>query len=158
MSVLITKPENIAVIADFITAYLNAGFNYFGFTLPDSVAIAFIDCRNRGDFSSEKIYNKLSELNYFAYAEAYKKPAKLDYPSYKEFTKYHLIKPREYQNGRYILSWHYEMLKHIQFLHYQCDEDTNQKDPALTALKDIENTLASFIVSNLPEYTNIAWE
>lgn len=158
MSVQIAKPENIAVIANFIETYLNVGFNYFGFFVPDSVAVAFIDCRNRGDFSREKIYNKLSELNYFAYAEMYEKTIELDYPAYKEFEKCHLHKPSEYKNGLYILSWHYEMLKHIQFLHYQCDTDTNQKDPTLRALKDLENTLTSFIVSNLPEYASLAWE
>lgn len=162
MSCIIAKPETVAAIAEYIASLLNAGYNFHKMEAPREVAEAFSVCTNsRGGYEPEKIYNLLSALNRLAYAGRYKRTedgngVDLDtFPEYKRNIKY---RPCGWSNGHATVEgWHYEMLKRLQFLSYQLDEDATYKLKETKALSTLAARLAVFIATSSDVYASIKW-
>ena len=161
MSCMIQKPENTAAIADYIAKLCNMSTDYNGMICPPE---SLVNCLNfdygvtkPGYFDEELIYNALAGLNAAAYNGRYEKGGNsFEIIPYKP----HPIACRVgYDNGHSIVApWHYKMLKMIQFFNYQCAEDATYKSDLHKAMKELESTLAMFIVMNSEDYHSLRWE
>lgn len=162
MSCLILKSETVAAIADYIASLLNVGFDFHRMEAPRELAEAFKICTNeRDEFSSEKIYNLLSALNRVAYFGRYRRTEDGNgddlntFPEYGSNIKY---KPCAWGNGHAVVEpWHYEMLKRVQCLHYQLDEDATYNLAETKALSALAAKIACFIAMNSDEYAAAKW-
>ena len=157
MSCFIVKAETMAKMADYIETMYNAGFNYTGFEMPQTLHKYIAEkCTDaRGNANAEKIYNELYILNYNAYNSRYKETEKLAWAEYKHQS---FVKPNEHGNGHYnIKQWQYQAVKHLQCIIYQCSEDGNKENELLNGLINLKNTLMAFIVMNQEEYKAADW-
>jgi hypothetical protein len=161
MSCLIAEKETVSKVSNFISRFLNQGFNSFGFAPTKAVFDGFNDCTICGFYNSDLIYKKLYELNFAAYNGRYlegqeEKPEEIEI-FYKN-QNIDIWENRVYKNGfENVQPWHFEIYKHIQFLHYQLCEDATQEHATRKALQELEIILARFIVSTTAEYNAIQW-
>lgn len=157
MSCFIVKAETMAKMADYIETMYNAGFNYTGFEMPQTLHKYIAEkCTDaRGNADAKKIYNELYILNYNAYKSRYKETEK---PAWAEYKHQSFVKPNEYGNGHYnIKQWQYQAVKHLQCIIYQSSEDGNKENELLNGLINLKNTLMAFIVMNQEEYKAADW-
>ena len=162
MSAFMLEGERIAQLADYISALHNMGFDYFGYSMPETLHHELLDCRdNYGFMMTAKVYDRLSDLNMRAVCGRYDREPFIigDIPTYEEI--YHPRKrgTDDRVEGWYeeIQPWHYELLKLTQCFLYQCEEDATIKDPLYLALRELENLQMSHIISNVPEYKLAQW-
>lgn len=180
MSIMIQRKENTAAIANFIQALITMGggnsFDYFGMEKPNSLVRAFADVRmNPYDWyvNERPIYLRLRTINYVCYEEKYKDSVEVqnadinsanfeDYEPFKDNVIYKRVEYSFNGNNHYVVdSWHYKMLKMIQFYLYQCEEEYIKDVPefvaVIEALKEVEQMLMRFIVMNSNEYCKYEW-
>lgn len=172
MSCMIQKPENTAMIASYIARLLNMGHEVNGMSCPEKLGRTLYDlgCSDKYHFfNTEKIYNKLIEMNHTAWLGRYSKIYITEY--YEYITEYYEYKDRQDDISKHIeykcennkpqfiiKEWHYKMLKMIQFYNYQCNEDATCKSDLYKGMKELEKRLCYFIVENSTEYINQEWE
>ena len=164
MSVILLADYKIMQIAAFITDISMRGCENYGLSLPEDLARELRDCRDYyGDLDAYKVYRKLFNLNYAAYAGRYKDAEELEaLPKAPEFKPiHHMIERIHDEEARRwyddIQPWHYELLKLIQAFNYQCDSDATYQEPLFKGLKSLETALMSQIVMNNPNYVRAAW-
>lgn len=157
MSCFIVEKETVAKIADYIEAIYNCGYEYAGFELPRTLR-KYIEknCVVQRDMAdAELIYNELYQLNYATYNGRYKEEEVVCYPEYKACS---ITEPIEWGESHWIVKpWHYQMLKHIDCLIYQCDESANKNNELLGGLRLFAIDLALFVVRNTQEYCDAQW-
>ena len=162
MSAYMLKPERIAVIADYIATLHNAGYDYFGHSIPESLHHELLDCRdNYGFMITAKVFDRLSDLNMRAVCGRYDREPFIygDIPAYKWICK-HIELENDHDTKSWLSKiepWHYELLKLIKCFLYQCNEDSTADDPLYKALRELERTLTTFIVVNNPAYVKAEW-
>lgn len=162
MSAFMLKSNRIAQLAEYIAALHNSGFDYFGYSIPETLHTALLDCRDDYGFMvSEKVYYALSDLNMRAVCGRYNEEPFIVDKMPKVSNLYH---PREKGtddtiDGWYeeIKPWHYELLKLTKCFLYQCDEDATYKDPLFLALRELETAQERHIINNIPAYKKAAW-
>lgn len=161
MSCNVLEYTSIAALADFVTALCEHGFNYFGFDAPNTLKVAFIDCKGY----KNKAFEKLARYNHLAYDSRYNGASETstipDMPTIN--APYH---PRNFEtveaNGvkfqRTILEpWHYQLYKTLQCYIYNINEDATHNTTLYRGLEQLEIEMAKFIVSHQPEYINAEW-
>ena len=153
MSCVISKPEKVSRVANFISRLLNQGYNSFGFEAPRSVFEAFQDCQDKhGYYSDSKIYTALVELNFKAYNGRYDEINEIDEKEFKNPNE-DIWEPRE----KYAQRWHYKILKDLHSVHYQLVEDATDKDPKTKALSELAKTVAMYIATENEIYESFSW-
>ena len=168
MSSFILEEKRIAQLADYIATLHNAGFDSFGYSIPEDLHKELLDCRDRYGFMEEKkIFKKLYELNAAAVAGRYNRDQEPTPEFPKDYTAlHHPRQPRkafgpEDRPTKYyyeeIQPWHYQLLKTLQCFLYQCNEDATYKDPLFLALKQLEPLMMNHIISNQPDYVSAQW-
>ncbi len=164
MSCYILDAEKMAGLAEYIAALANMGLDYFGYYIPDSLARALSDCRDRSGFmNAEKVYLRLFDLNATAYAGRYKdetkpepEPRPAPYPQiYKAREQEYIEDLNEYYFK--IEQWHYDLLKLTQIYIYQCSESPAYNEPLYKALEELERAQERYILYNQPEYIRAPW-
>lgn len=165
MSCFIVKSETVSTLSDFLACLLNNGYNYFGFSAPESLHIELQNCRERGYYQERKIFQALSELNRYAYIGRYEEEAGyIPASEYKENAKH---KPAEYgpmnpkdSFGGYTVQvqpWHYEMMNHIDCFLYQCMEEPAKRTDLFKSLEELQMIMAFFIARHNQTYTSHKW-
>lgn len=162
MSAFMLNKERIAQLADYITALHNMGYDYFGYSMPETLHHELLDCRDDYGFMiTAKVYDRLSDLNMRAVCGRYDREPFIieDIPTYTQI--YHPMEKgtdervREWYEG--IKPWHYELLKLTQCFLYQCGEDATIDDPLYLALKELIPLQMSHITTNAVDYILAAW-
>ena len=154
MSCWMLSEKRIAQLSSFLTTLYNAGFNYFGFDMPDDLREELTDCRDVYGFADDyKVFVKLYNFNKAAYEGRYPHDDEIDsapdkMPEYEQIHKY--------RTGD-ILQWHYDILKLLNCFVYQCCEDATYNTPLYRALDKFSDRLASYIVASMPEYKTAVW-
>lgn len=155
MSAFIMNPVSIAQLAEYISALNYVGYDFFGYSIPESLNNALNLTRAADE---RKIFNALYALNVKAVNGRYNDntPDTAEMP--KEYKTLFHVKAWDGKNGIYkIEPWHYQLLKRLQCFIYQCTEDATINDPLYKALKDLEHTIIYFIATNSPEYSRAIW-
>lgn len=169
MSCLIQKPENTAAIANYIGRLLNLSYESNGMSCPESLGrtLESLNCADGRYFEESRIYEELVKLNHAAYMGRYPDKEEIEITPYKsndissriEWERGELDKSGYYNHSHYsIKDWHYKIFKMIQFLIYQCEEDTTYSSDLLKGLKDLEKALSEFIVMNNEIYVKESWQ
>lgn len=144
--------ERIAQLSEYISALYEAGYNYFGYDMPESLERELWDCHTKNGLSRLKVFQKLYSFNMSAYCGRYKNekwtPAPDEVPEIE--TMYHC------RDGA-IHQWHYDLLKLLHCYLYQCCEDATYKTPLYNALEDLEHNYQSYIIASMPEYEAAVW-
>ena len=105
------------------------------------------DLKTELDKNPKKMFNKLNYLNRFALNQRYQDPINegvLTFNYYEwlaSLSRYNTI----------------ECYKALTCFMYQCSEGSTTKKKLYKSLDKLENNLASFIISKLPEYQKAAW-
>ncbi len=159
---LLAETETVSKIANFTGRILNQGFNSFGFEAQKDVFDAFKECLDSyGFYNADKIYKSLYKLLFTAYNSRYKDDFQ-DWETNQELYKNPDIDIWEYryvENGNELAQcWHYEMLKHLQFVFYQLNESATFDNPITIAINSLINTLSMFIACHNVVYHSYAWE
>ena len=162
MSAFMLKGERIAQLADYISALHNMGYDYFGYSMPETLHHELLDCRdNYGFMITAKVYDRLSDLNMRAVCGRYDREPFIieDIPTYTQIYHAREKGTDDRVKGWYeeIQPWHYELLKLTQCFVYQCEEDATIDDPLYLALRELEKLQMSHIISNAPEYKLAQW-
>lgn len=155
MSTFIMNSISIAQLAEYISALNYVGYDFFGYSIPESLNNALNLTRTADE---KKIFNALYALNVKAVNGRYNDntPDTTEMP--KEYKTIFHVKAWDGKNSTYkIEPWHYQLLKRLQCFIYQCTEDATINDPLYKALKDLEHTIIYFIVTNSPEYSAAIW-
>ena len=170
MSSFILAPERIATLADYIATLNNAGYDYFGYSIPEELHSELKDCQ-RGNTDRrtdvKKVFSKLYNLNVKATGSRYD----IEVEAAEPMPCYEVIhRPREYSDTPYrvegsrfvkgyeiIQPWHYEILKLTQCFIYQCEEEATENEPLLKALKELETEQMSHIIRNSVDYIAAPW-
>ena len=157
MSCFIVKTENLSKISNFIERLLNYGFNSFGFSVDPETGAAFYDCKKEGYYKSDLIFEELYKLNQRAYSGRYNDK------NINEVIPFNpnidIWKPRTFSGCNDLpQKWHYEILKNLQCLHYQLEEDLTIEDVKTKAIEKIINILMDFIISNNENYISCDWD
>lgn len=150
MSCFMLKEEVIAGIADYIKTLNDFGYDYFGYSIPESLNQA-LDLGYRSTPEKE-IFKKLYAFNAKAFNNRYQSdfnPDTIDMPK-KYKTLYH---PKE----EFPQQWEYQLLKTIACYNYQVCEETTCNTDLYKALKDLETTITNNIVWRMPEMNNATW-
>lgn len=159
MSCMMANGETISIIANFMSRLFNCGYDSFGFSAPESVFLAFGDCRDdSGVYRSSKIYESLRKLNEMAYCERYKSEKYLpDMDIYVNPDVDIWELPVVKDNSYLAQPWHYRLLKCLQFLEYQLLEDAIADDPRTNALQELGICLALFVSTHNEQYNSFSW-
>lgn len=158
MSCLLTSPETISKISNFAEKLLNMGYDFFGFSANIDLYYELIDCQTSGHFDACKIYNRLCEMNQQAYQSRYSDTEIIKYPPYDlsaSITKRMVINDQYHTAS--VQQWHFEMLKHLDFYIYQCNEDATSDSPLFKSIKGLRAELADFILMHSIEYLKEKW-
>ena len=161
MSCMVLSYESTAKLAHFITSLCEHGFDYFGFSAPETLHKAFNDCRS----NPVKAFEKLVRYNYLAYDGRYSNSERTIFPDMPTVEcPYH---PRNFKsvdgNADFkeyytvIEPWHYQLYKTLQCYTYQIAEDATIDSDLYKALTELEKTIATFIVANQPDYVTAKW-
>ena len=155
MSAFILDAKRIASLAEFITTLNNVGFDFFGFSIPESLNIA-LDC---GRFAKEsEIFNKLYAFNVEAVNGRYNEENITSAEMPKNYKTLYKFREYDFENRIEIIEpWHYELYKLLQCFIYQCCEDQTYNTPLYKALQELENRLAQYIVMNNINYSKADW-
>ena len=144
MSCLMLKKEVIASIADYIKTLNDFGYDYFGYSIPESLNRA-LDLGYKSK-PLKDIFIQLYSLNAKAFNIRYGDDIDpsivelpIDFP-----TLYH---PRKDTPQ----TWEYELLKTIACYNYQICEESIVDSDIYKALKDLENIITTNIVWRMPE-------
>ena len=157
MSCMLVNDENLSKIGNFLARLLNCGYNSFGFSADREIHSAFKDCIVSYYYDSNRIYEELYKLNVKAYNSRYKEE-NVDELYIPKNQNIDIWQGREMENGIEIAQkWHYEILKHLQCLHYQLTEDITSGDIKTKAIEKLINTIAMYIVTHNKIYGNISW-
>ena len=162
MSNYIVKPESIAKIANLITW---ANFNRWGLEKPNTLRWAFDYCINSdGFYKPDALCRSLAIMNYLAVDEMHKTST----PAVEIETYYNrcisLLDDNytscpEWKEGRRIIRpEHIQLFKTLQCYTYQIDCQCKSIEDQYKALKDLENAMAAWIISNSNDYINANWE
>lgn len=155
MSAFLMNDDRIAQLADYITTLGNVGYDYFGYSMPELLRLALIDCMDRrGNLFVEKVFEKLYNFNAAAVSGRYKTEQEPT-PSLPLYVP--LIQHRSPKCYDEIKPWHYELFKLTQCFLYQCDEDATSDTGLFKALKELESLQALHIVQNNPLWQQAAW-
>ena len=159
MSVIMSSPELISTLADYLETLSIASYEFNGFEAPSDLRTALKDCHSETyhrDMDSEKIYSKLYNLNMYAYCRRYNSPLQM---APAKPTVKRLIGPMEYDGSRRIIKpEHYKILKILAFYNYQVEDYGAEFDsPLVTALTRLENVLCHLIVESSEEYAEYKW-
>jgi len=160
MSCFIMETKAIAALAVAIEKLINMGFNYFGFSVPDSLYKALYECAQvypHGFFSKKEIFSALYILNCRAYNTKYKVEEEAELIPEPDFSGCDITERLQY-NGHYIVKeWHYRLMKLLDCFLYQVSEDATYNDPLTIGLQDLSRTLCGFIVRNNDMYDKFPW-
>lgn len=157
MSCMIVSDEILSKIGNFISRLLNQGYNSFGFSVDKEVFDAFKDCKTFDYYNSNRIYEELYKLNVKAYNGRYKEE-NVDELLMPKNPNIDIWQDRKAENWNELTQkWHYEILKNLQCLHYQLEEDATYDDVKTKALKEIINTVAMFIATHNEIYHSVSW-
>lgn len=156
MSAFIMNLTSIAALADYIDTLNFVGFDYFGYSIPETLNRSLNLTTRTGN--ATKIFNALYALNVRAVNGRYNdnEPDATEMPKTRP-TLYHPAEWNAASSIYFIEPWHYQLLKTLQCFIYQCTEDATINDPLYKALKDLEHTIIYFIATNSPEYSAAVW-
>ena len=162
MSAFMLEGERIAQLADYISALHNMGFDYFGYSMPETLHYELSDCLdNYGFMMTAKVYDRLSDLNMRAVCGRYDREPFIieNIPTYTQIYHPKEKGTDERVKGWYeeIKPWHYELLKLTQCFVYQCEEDATIDDPLYLALKELIYLQMSHITANAIDYKLAVW-
>lgn len=151
MSCFVFDENKIVSLADYIGGLRTAGFDFFGYSIPEQLNDAL-----QGHNTSD-IYYQLANLNICAFNSRYDE--KIEVVPYSEIEQIKILyRVNEWKDGHFVIKqWHYDLLKLLQSFMYQCEEDINRNNKLLNGLKELEKTLIFFIVQNQPEYIKAVW-
>lgn len=158
MSCFVMEPESIAALSEFAADLLNHGFDHYGFDPPDELAKALPGCRDPYCFFvPQKIYERLYALNVAAYTGRYKREIdgegqRLDDEQAPDIKTGDYIIHSGIMGRHDLAPWHFRLVKLLQCYNYQVAEDVTINHPLAIALRKLEQTLNSFIVTKSPEY------
>lgn len=154
MSCVISRPEKVSKVANFISRLLNQGYNSFGFEAKRSVFEAFEDCQgNHGDYKEDKIYTALVKLNFKAYNGRYNENLEPDMDGEFKNPNLDIWEPKQ----KYAQKWHYEILKCLHSVHYQLVEEATMNDPKTKALAELSKEVAMYIATENELYESVSW-
>ena len=160
MSCFVMNPEPLAALANAVEIRLNCGYNYWGFSVPDSLYRELADCKRSCTYFSEQIYKRLYAVNVRAYNGRYmshEEPVDEDAPA-NDVDNYTVHRRPEYrEHGFAVRPWHYHLAKLLDCWLYQTAEDATYKDPLRLAMAEFRDNLYGFIVTNSPEYVDTRW-
>ena len=150
MSCFVLKKEIIAGLADYIKTLNDFGYDYFGYSIPESLNKA-LDLGYKS--APEKdIFKKLYDFNVKAFNNRYEDnydTGEVEMPT--EYpTLYH---PREETPQ----PWEYQLLKTLACYIYQVSEEGTYNTDLYKALKELETTITTNIVWRMPEMNNATW-
>lgn len=149
MSAFYVGCESLSMLTDVITRYQIAGYNAFGFDIPDRLHRCFIGKKETD------IFQALSDMNKKALEQKYGHDGMLEMSDDFGYEDGHDIwKAREY--GK-VQAWHYQLLKSLQCYIYQCSEGDVSNCELYKGMEEFENRLAKFIACNQPEYAQAEW-
>ena len=144
MSCLMLKKEVIASIADYIKTLNDFGYDYFGYSIPESLNEA-LDLGYRSK-PLKDIFIQLYAFNAKAFNSRYDDnfdpttvELPIDYP--------HIYHPKSETPQL----WEYQLLKTIAMYNYQVCEESTCKTALYKALKELEAKITSNIVWRMPE-------
>lgn len=153
------KSEDISVLANFMARLLNHGFNSFGFSAPNALVIALMDCRdNSGFYRASKIYAELSKLKYWM---IYDNPHKEmdDIYNIPEYREYDIYQPAYCRNYHFVVqNYHFQIKKMLDSYISLCSTHMSDGVYIVQALVEMSATLTSFIVANSDSYADLPWE
>ena len=152
--------DRIAQLADFIAALANMGFNFFGYSIPESLNRELMGCYERGFMEESKVFERLFDLNNRSVSGRYgadHKQETPEMPTVKRIFHERKKNPDFKEWLELVEPWHLELFKLLQCFIYQCDEDSTYKDPLKVALEDLERVMAYHIICNHPYYKKATW-
>jgi len=152
MSCWMLSAERIAQLSDFVCALYEAGYNYFGFSMPESLTRELWDCHTtRAGISRQKVFEKLHDFNMDAYCGRYKSEEWQTAPEKPDINTIYHVRDGE------VHQWHFDLLKLLSCYLHQCSEDATYNTPLFKALTELENILQSFIIASMPQYKAAQW-
>ena len=142
------NPEIIAGIADYIDTLNYRGFDFFGYSIPESLHDVLEESNST---STREIFNKLYKLNVDAVNGRYHE----NYSNYIDM-------PRNYTTlyhfkTEYSQPWEYQLLKYIACFNYQTSEDATIDNPLHKAMIDLQLDITKHIVWHTPEMNAAQW-
>ncbi len=156
MSCYMLSIESRSAIADYIASVLNSGFDYHGYSAPETLKRALSDCVVCGYYEESKIFDRLTKLNAHACGERYHHLTGAEPGTYKRqrcITEY-----RQYEDGHEIIKpWHYQILKKIECFIYQCTEGDTPDTELYKGIEQLSRYLMAYIVHNTPEWNAALW-
>lgn len=181
MSCMISSPDTIAMIANFIALIGNTGANSFMLELPKETREAFKNCRdNYGYFEANKIARLLILENERAYCSRYKVAEQLTDSNYFgfvcpwsdvleiDFYNFERVKGNKENNfafpawvgGRYdvFTASYMQLFKSLQFYIYQVSEDATANGVVYKGLEALKNAVAVWLCENTELYNVAKWE
>ena len=151
MSCFILSNKSIASIAAYIERISNMDYEVNGVSLPESLRAVV----GSGFINAKDVFAMLYDMNQTAYCSRYKDEQPEPIPDY---IPYDISKTVKYDNEHFIVEpWHYQLLKSIQCLIYQCEERATENSDLMAGLKDLCAVLKGFIVCNNDFYAAAVW-
>lgn len=158
MSCVIVNNKVMSITANLICRMLNAGFDSFGFEIPNELESAFNGCYCNRAYSVAKIYNRLYELNFKAYAERYGASASATFKTFMDDSQYQMVDIDIWENRAgddHTRDWHYQALKCLQEVYYQLCEGEVYGYEETRAIYTLITTFALFIATHTEEYERV---
>ena len=144
MSAYMISDNTLSMITNILCRLQVAGYNSFGFELPEAFNQIFENCRDYyGYWTGEKVFSELASMNAAALKARYKDPEDM------------IGSPKYNKN---IDIWEARENGPQQCYLYQCTEGSIPDTALYKALKELENIIIHYIVSHTPEYKKAIWD
>ena len=161
MSCIQLSTRHIAAVADGLAFLLNGSGCMCSLSPAPELFRELHACKESGGYcyDDRRIYAALYKLNSAACEDRYSvRPDDADEVPAMPQTFPHLLRPLNYQDGRYIVDCNFHAFaKLLDSFIYQCEEDVNRDSELLNALSATSRILYAFIVQNTADYSNADW-
>lgn len=157
MSAFMMSNETLSILANFIARYYRTNGDAFNFYFPEELK------KELGPlaFDGEMVFHKLAHLNVESltrrYPDYYKEMIEdIEYIPGADIWQHEV---NDIENGvRFMMGWHYQILKSFDCYLYQSCEGNCYKLPLYKAIEALRDKWGAYIAQNQPQYEEAKWQ